>query len=396
MPAAEPSRPRASRMPWFTAYGNHDGLLQGNLARRPRWPTASPSAHARSSALPAGFTLADLLAGLGGDPSKFTQLINGPTRPVTAGPERRILTPHETVAEYFKTTGRPLGHGFTHGQPRARDGLLQRSCPARCAASCWTPSTRTATRRLARPAQLELARAAAEGKLDRPPRPHGRPRARGGTQPPHRDLQPPHDRHDGQRDDRRRRARRHGSRRRGGRSCCCTIPNVVALGQRPHPRQQRDRPSPCGRARRRREASGRSTPRRTSTFPSRRASSRSSTTTTGRCRSSARSSTHSAPLAAAGTASPLAPRRTVAGTGRQRLAGARRVPDAQGHDGRRGAASDRNVELLVRRPVRREPAPQGELAVDASIDARRHALDRRPESLILPAAHALIGPSSHG
>jgi metallophosphoesterase (TIGR03767 family) len=99
-------------MPWLTAYGNHDGLLQGNLA-----PSALGNSVAVGSrkilALPPGFTLGDLLAALGGNPSLFNQLVNGPTRPVTADQNRRILTRSETVAEYFKTTGKPVGHGFT-------------------------------------------------------------------------------------------------------------------------------------------------------------------------------------------------------------------------------------------------------------------------------------------
>jgi metallophosphoesterase (TIGR03767 family) len=99
-------------LPWLTAYGNHDGLLQGNLA-----PSALAQGVAVGSrkilSLPPGFTLGDLLGALGGNPTLFNQLINGPTRPVTADRGRRILTRSQTVAEYFKTTGTPVGHGFT-------------------------------------------------------------------------------------------------------------------------------------------------------------------------------------------------------------------------------------------------------------------------------------------
>jgi hypothetical protein len=63
--------------------------------------------------LPAGFTLTQLLQALQGNPTLFNQLINGPIRPVTADRKRRILTRSQTVAEYFKTTGTPVGHGFT-------------------------------------------------------------------------------------------------------------------------------------------------------------------------------------------------------------------------------------------------------------------------------------------
>jgi metallophosphoesterase (TIGR03767 family) len=104
-------------LPWLTAYGNHDGLLQGNLA---------PSALANSVAvgsrkilgLAPGFTLAELLSALSGNPALFNQLINGPTRPVTPDKRRRILSRSETVTEYFKTTGTPVGHGFTPANRR--------------------------------------------------------------------------------------------------------------------------------------------------------------------------------------------------------------------------------------------------------------------------------------
>jgi metallophosphoesterase (TIGR03767 family) len=99
-------------LPWLTAYGNHDGLLQGNLAPSPLADRVAVGSR-KILGLPPGFTLGDLLAGLGGDPSKFNQLINGPTRPVTSDKNRGILTRAETVAEYFRTTGEPVGHGFT-------------------------------------------------------------------------------------------------------------------------------------------------------------------------------------------------------------------------------------------------------------------------------------------
>ncbi len=99
-------------MPWFTAYGNHDGLVQGNVA--PSHAANSIAVGSRKIlGLPPGFTLGDLLDGLNGNPSKLNQLANGPTRHVTADKNRRLLTRAQTVAEYFKTTGTPVGHGFT-------------------------------------------------------------------------------------------------------------------------------------------------------------------------------------------------------------------------------------------------------------------------------------------
>jgi metallophosphoesterase (TIGR03767 family) len=99
-------------LPWLTAYGNHDGLVQGIVA-----PSKAANQIAVGSRkflrLPPGFNVFDLIEALSGSPSKFKQLLNGPTRRVTADGRRRLLSRTETVAEYFKTTGTPVGHGFT-------------------------------------------------------------------------------------------------------------------------------------------------------------------------------------------------------------------------------------------------------------------------------------------
>ena len=99
-------------LPWLTAYGNHDGLLQGNLAPSPLADDFAVGSR-KILGLAPGFSLADLLAGLSGNPSKFNELMKGPTRRITPDRNRRILTRAQTVAEYFKTTGKPVGHGFT-------------------------------------------------------------------------------------------------------------------------------------------------------------------------------------------------------------------------------------------------------------------------------------------
>jgi metallophosphoesterase (TIGR03767 family) len=104
-------------LPWISAYGNHDGLLQGNVAASPVSRSYTVGSR-KILGLPPGFGVAQLLAGLNGDPTLFNELINGPTRPITPDNRRRILSRSETVAEYFKTTGRPVGHGFTHANRR--------------------------------------------------------------------------------------------------------------------------------------------------------------------------------------------------------------------------------------------------------------------------------------
>ncbi len=104
-------------MPWFTAYGNHDGLVQGLVA-----PSRSANEIATGSrkllGLPPGLSVFDLIEGLSGNQAKLKQVMAGPKRHVTADRARRLLTRKETVAEYFKTTGKPVGHGFTEANRR--------------------------------------------------------------------------------------------------------------------------------------------------------------------------------------------------------------------------------------------------------------------------------------
>lgn len=104
------------KMPWLTAYGNHDGLVQGNFPKSfPLSPLATGGAKIIS--LPAGASPQDLLSG---DAHALATLTAAPIRPVTASLGRRILSRAETVASYFQTTGTPRGHGFT--DRNLRDG----------------------------------------------------------------------------------------------------------------------------------------------------------------------------------------------------------------------------------------------------------------------------------
>jgi metallophosphoesterase (TIGR03767 family) len=100
-------------MPWLTVFGNHDGLVQGdfpdNSAAR-RIATGSR----KVTGLAAGISLEQLGADLLADsPATFSLLDEGPTRRVTADPDRRMLSRPEIVREHFTTAGRPRGHGYT-------------------------------------------------------------------------------------------------------------------------------------------------------------------------------------------------------------------------------------------------------------------------------------------
>jgi metallophosphoesterase (TIGR03767 family) len=101
-------------MPWYTAFGNHDPLVQGNFPASMQLTTVAEGSLKLVSP-PAGMSQADLLGALRGDYAAFLQsLVASPyVRQVTADPARRILTRAEIVEEHFTTTGTPVGHGFT-------------------------------------------------------------------------------------------------------------------------------------------------------------------------------------------------------------------------------------------------------------------------------------------
>ncbi len=102
-------------IPWYSVFGNHDGLVQGNFPHTLQLSTLgvgplkviSPPAGVSDVDVIEALTNLDLL-GLLGD------LVVSPyVRLVTPDPARRSLTRKQTVDEHFKTTGLPVGHGFT-------------------------------------------------------------------------------------------------------------------------------------------------------------------------------------------------------------------------------------------------------------------------------------------
>jgi metallophosphoesterase (TIGR03767 family) len=100
-------------LPWMSVFGNHDGLLQGNV---PSSPLVSQIATGTTKILdlPAGVNVGQLATQLvANDPVALQTLFGGPSRQVSADPNRRPLSRQETIAEYFKTRGAPHGHGYT-------------------------------------------------------------------------------------------------------------------------------------------------------------------------------------------------------------------------------------------------------------------------------------------
>jgi metallophosphoesterase (TIGR03767 family) len=101
-------------MPWLTMYGNHDGLIQGNIPSDVPTINAVATGPNKVVALPADFTSQDLVDLAALKRSTIRRVLSdGPKRKVTADPNRRIVGLKEVVDEHFATTGRPNGHGYT-------------------------------------------------------------------------------------------------------------------------------------------------------------------------------------------------------------------------------------------------------------------------------------------
>jgi metallophosphoesterase (TIGR03767 family) len=104
---------RGLGMPWLSVFGNHDGLVQGNVPSSPLIGQIA-TGNKKIIDLPPGVNVGELAAQLvTNDPQGLQTLFGGPSRQVTADPNRRPLTRAETIAEYFKSTGKPHGHGYT-------------------------------------------------------------------------------------------------------------------------------------------------------------------------------------------------------------------------------------------------------------------------------------------
>ena len=106
--ARRPFQAHGLQRRWYTCYGNHDGLVQGNFPNSLQLSTVA-TGPVKVTSLPAGVSPADVASGAV-DP---TALVSAPVRVVTADAERKVLSRTETVKEHFTTGGVPLGHGYT-------------------------------------------------------------------------------------------------------------------------------------------------------------------------------------------------------------------------------------------------------------------------------------------
>jgi metallophosphoesterase (TIGR03767 family) len=101
-------------MPWYTAHGNHDGLVQGNFPRTLPL-TVVAQGGLKLTGVPPGVSQADILRAL--RTVNATPLLGAvaleSANIVSADAKRKVLSRKQTVEEHFHTSGTPVGHGFT-------------------------------------------------------------------------------------------------------------------------------------------------------------------------------------------------------------------------------------------------------------------------------------------
>lgn len=114
--ALETFRSGGLSVPWLACFGNHEALVQGVAAMTP----------ALQQALVGGRKPTGLAPHLDKDQAYETFVrecevfMDGPSRDVTADPERRHVSRGEFVEAHFRAGSRPFGHGF--GERNRRDG----------------------------------------------------------------------------------------------------------------------------------------------------------------------------------------------------------------------------------------------------------------------------------
>lgn len=89
--------------PWYTCFGNHDGLAQGNAPVNPAYEAIGTSG-TKVVGLPPGANPCSEFAG---------PAAAGPAQPTTADASRRYVSRKEWVEKHLESRGLPAGHGLT-------------------------------------------------------------------------------------------------------------------------------------------------------------------------------------------------------------------------------------------------------------------------------------------
>lgn len=111
--AVAPFTSSGLRMRWFTAHGNHDGLVSGNFPLSPVLNDLAVGGE-KPVSLPFATLALDFVHRLLDSATSATAaLALLPIRHVTPDPNRRLVNRSEVIDAHFTTRGLPVGHGFT-------------------------------------------------------------------------------------------------------------------------------------------------------------------------------------------------------------------------------------------------------------------------------------------
>ncbi|MDR7087405.1 metallophosphoesterase (TIGR03767 family) [Aeromicrobium panaciterrae] len=114
--ARAPFQAEGIKMPWYSVFGNHDGLVQGNFPPALQLGVVA-TGPLKATALPPGLSQSDVISSLtAADPSILVAAAGlASARLVKYDPKRKVLTRKQVIAEHFLTpeSPGPVGHGFT-------------------------------------------------------------------------------------------------------------------------------------------------------------------------------------------------------------------------------------------------------------------------------------------
>ncbi|MDT4915734.1 MAG: hypothetical protein QOH89_434 [Pseudonocardiales bacterium] len=99
---------------WYSVFGNHDGLVQGNVPSLGVLNAVAVGA-VKVTGLPTGIDPVPLVTAMaqGNTAALATLLTVGPAKVVTADKNRHLLNKIQIMQEHFNTTGTPVGHGYS-------------------------------------------------------------------------------------------------------------------------------------------------------------------------------------------------------------------------------------------------------------------------------------------
>lgn len=101
---------------WYSCFGNHDGLIQGNFPNKTTQLSLLCTGALKVITVPPGLSQSDVINAFADqklDDLIAALVLTPGVRLVTPDPKRRSLSRKQVVEEHFDTSSTPVGHGFT-------------------------------------------------------------------------------------------------------------------------------------------------------------------------------------------------------------------------------------------------------------------------------------------